>query len=58
MDAGVQLDAADDEDDEDESVEVVVSERDRDPYGIVVLEESDLQGVSLGFEEEDGEEER
>ena len=38
---------------EDESVEVVVSERDRDPYGIVVLEESDMQGVSLGYEEED-----
>lgn len=38
---------------EDESVEVVVSERDRDPYGIVVLEESDIQGVSLGIETED-----
>jgi dinuclear metal center YbgI/SA1388 family protein len=37
----------------DESVEVVVSERDRDPYGIVVLEDSDVQGVTLGFEEED-----
>lgn len=38
---------------EDEGVEVVVSERDRDPYGIVVLEESDIQGVSLGIETED-----
>lgn len=38
---------------EDESVEVVVSERDRDPYGIVVLEESEMPGVSLGFDAED-----
>ena len=32
---------------EDERVEVVVSERDRDPFGIVVLEESEVQGVTL-----------
>ncbi|EXJ94732.1 hypothetical protein A1O1_03129 [Capronia coronata CBS 617.96] len=35
---------------EDESVEVVVSERDRDPYGIVVLEETAVEGVKLGAE--------
>ncbi|KAK6364498.1 hypothetical protein LTS17_012121 [Exophiala oligosperma] len=32
----------------DESVEVVVSERDRDPYGIVVLEETAVEGVRIG----------
>lgn len=37
---------------EDESCEVVVSERDRDPYGIVVLEESEVQGVTLRGEGE------
>ncbi|KAI1608675.1 GTP cyclohydrolase 1 type 2/Nif3 [Exophiala viscosa] len=35
---------------QDESVEVVVSERDRDPYGIVVLEETAVEGVSLAEE--------
>lgn len=33
---------------EDEGVEVVVSQVDRDPYGIVVLEETRAEGVSLG----------
>ncbi|KIW11035.1 YbgI/family dinuclear metal center protein [Exophiala spinifera] len=33
---------------QDESVEVVVSERDRDPYGIVVLEETAVEGVRIG----------
>jgi putative NIF3 family GTP cyclohydrolase 1 type 2 len=32
---------------QDDGVEVVVSERDRDPYGIVVLEETAVEGVSL-----------
>jgi dinuclear metal center YbgI/SA1388 family protein len=32
---------------EDEGVEVVVSERDRDCFGIVVLEESEVQGLTL-----------
>lgn len=32
---------------QDEDVEVVVSERDRDPYGIVVLEETAVEGVNL-----------
>lgn len=32
---------------EDESVEVVVSERDRDPYGIVILDETAVQGVRI-----------
>lgn len=35
---------------EDDSVEVIVSERDRDPYGIVVLEETAVEGVKLGAE--------
>ncbi|EXJ88894.1 hypothetical protein A1O3_01958 [Capronia epimyces CBS 606.96] len=33
---------------EDESVQVVVSERDRDPYGIVVLEETAVEGIRFG----------
>jgi hypothetical protein len=41
----------------DESVDVVVSEWDRDPYGIVVLEESESQGVVLSVEEEEAESE-
>jgi putative NIF3 family GTP cyclohydrolase 1 type 2 len=32
---------------EDESVDVVVSERDRDPFGIVVLMESQVEGQEL-----------
>ena len=32
---------------EDDSVEVVVSERDRDPFGIVVLMESEVEGVQI-----------
>jgi dinuclear metal center YbgI/SA1388 family protein len=36
---------------EDESVLVHVSERDRDPFGIVVLMESEVQGVELTPEE-------
>ncbi|KAK4944068.1 hypothetical protein LTR10_016401 [Elasticomyces elasticus] len=35
---------------QDEGVEVVVSDRDRDPYGIVVLEETAVEGVSLAEE--------
>jgi len=33
---------------EDDTVEVVISERDRDPYGIVVLEDAAVQGIRLG----------
>lgn len=33
---------------DDDDVEVVVSERDRDPYGIVVLDETVVEGVNLG----------
>ncbi|KAL2441701.1 hypothetical protein ABEF95_016177 [Exophiala dermatitidis] len=33
---------------EDDSVEVVVSQRDRDPYGIAVLEETAVEGVKIG----------
>ncbi|ETN45483.1 YbgI/family dinuclear metal center protein [Cyphellophora europaea CBS 101466] len=43
---------------EDESVEVVVSERDRDPYGIVVLEESEVQGITLGVGTESEDDDR
>lgn len=32
---------------EDDSVEVVVSERDRDPYGIVVLDQTAVEGVKI-----------
>lgn len=32
----------------DENVEVIVSERDRDPYGIVVLQESRAEGQEIG----------
>lgn len=32
----------------DDAIEVVVSERDRDPYGIVVLDETLVEGISLG----------
>jgi hypothetical protein len=35
---------------DDESVQVVVSTRDRDPYGIVVLDETAVEGVRLGSE--------
>ncbi|EXJ73693.1 uncharacterized protein A1O5_03455 [Cladophialophora psammophila CBS 110553] len=31
----------------DESVEVVVSERDRDPYGVVVLDQTAVEGVKI-----------
>lgn len=33
---------------DDEQVEVLVSEWDRDPYGIVVLDETAVEGVKLG----------
>ncbi|KAK5377734.1 hypothetical protein LTS13_004604 [Exophiala xenobiotica] len=33
---------------DDTGVEVVVSERDRDPYGIVVLEDAAVEGVKIG----------
>ena len=32
---------------EDDDVQVVVSEKDRDPYGVVILEESELEGTRL-----------
>ena len=39
---------------EDNTVEVDVSERDRDPFGIVILQGSEVEGIAVTGEDENG----